>query len=177
MPTLDEVLRAFPGKHLLINVKSNDAREGARLAARLLRLRPDARERLMVYGGEKPMAVIRARLPDIRTMSPRGGRSLMTCLLRYAALGWSGYVPEACRRSLIVVPMNIGPWLWGWPDRFAARMEGKGSLVFVAGPYRDGDATGGIDSQADFEALPPGHIAGIWTDEIAQIAPLAHKKP
>ena len=32
MPTLDEVLSAFPDKELLINIKSNDPEEGELLA-------------------------------------------------------------------------------------------------------------------------------------------------
>ena len=51
MPTLDEVLDAFPDKRFLINVKSNDAGEGEKLAAYFAKLPPEARARLMVYGG------------------------------------------------------------------------------------------------------------------------------
>ena len=35
MPTLDEVLAAFPDQRFLINIKSDDPDEGRRLAARL----------------------------------------------------------------------------------------------------------------------------------------------
>lgn len=34
MPSLDEVLAAFPGKRFLVNIKSNDPQEGVKLAAR-----------------------------------------------------------------------------------------------------------------------------------------------
>jgi len=56
MPTLDEVLTAFPGRRLLINVKSNDASEGASLAASLVGRSDRELRQLMAYGGDKPMA-------------------------------------------------------------------------------------------------------------------------
>ena len=173
MPTLAEVLADFPGWRFLINIKSNDPAEGERLAAWLSQLSPEQRRLLMVYGGARPISVIHARVADMRTMAPRGGAaSLVSCLWRYAALGWSGYVPEPCRRSIIIVPVNYAPWLWGWPARFLSRMNDAGSLVVVAGPYHGGDAFGGIDSKEDLARLPEHYSGGIWTNEIAYIAPL-----
>ena len=177
MPTLAEVLQAFPGRRFLINVKSNDLAEGEQLAAWLSHLSPARRGLLMVYGGARPIAFIRARVNGVRTMAPRGGTSsLVGCLWRYAALGWSGYVPEACRRSIIIIPLNYAPWLWGWPTRFLMRMNAAGSLVVVAGPDYGGGAFGGVDSAEDLAALPAHYSGGIWTNEIERIAPLLHKR-
>lgn len=50
-------------------------------------------------------------------------------------LGWSGYVPEACRDTSLLIPVNIAPWLWGWPDRFLDRMGAAGTNVYLLGPY------------------------------------------
>ncbi|MFX8106630.1 hypothetical protein ABTK92_20190, partial [Acinetobacter baumannii] len=52
MPTLDEVLTAFPDRRFLIHIKSNDPAEADRLAARLKQLPPDRLKMLMVYGGD-----------------------------------------------------------------------------------------------------------------------------
>src|SRR5688572_23133135 len=65
MPSLDQVLDTFPERRFLINIKSNDAAEGALLATRLRRLPPERRARLMVYGGDLPITVMRRSLPDI----------------------------------------------------------------------------------------------------------------
>ena len=86
LPSLDEVLRAFPDKRFLIHIKSNDADEGRRLAERLKSLPPQQLQRLMIYGGALPVAAARAML-DIPTMS---GSTLKRCLIRYFLLGWSG---------------------------------------------------------------------------------------
>jgi glycerophosphoryl diester phosphodiesterase len=170
MPSLDEVLGAFPGKGLLVNVKSNDPAEGEMLANHLLRLPRERLSRIMVYGGDRPIQVLRARVPHLVTMSRE---SLRTCGLGYIALAWSGYVPAACRNSLLLVPVNFAPWLWGWPRRLLARMEAAGTEVFVTGPWAGGAFSRGIDDATTFQQLPAGYTGGVWTNRIERIAPLA----
>ena len=162
IPSLDEVLRTFPGRHFLINVKSRDPSEGTRLAAALAAYPANQREVLAVYGGNEPIAEVRRLLPDVRTTSRA---SLKSCLLRYLALGWSGYVPESCERSVVLVPVNMAFLAWGWPHRFQRRLEAAGSQVVVVGPY-SGGFTSGIDTPGDLDRLPPSYSGGIWTNEI-----------
>ncbi|MEA2953680.1 MAG: glycerophosphoryl diester phosphodiesterase [Alphaproteobacteria bacterium] len=170
MPSLDEVFAAFPDKGLLINVKGNSTAEGEQLAARLAKLPPERRKLLMIYGSAgRPTAAMRTRLPDVRAMDKP---QLKNCAMRYAALGWSGYVPRSCRNTIIVVPINYTWLIWGWPNRFLARMQAAGSLVFVAGPYHSNEEVGGINTEEQFRALPQDYRGGIWTDEIEVIAPL-----
>lgn len=168
MPSLDEVLDKFPGKRFLIHIKSNDPAEGEKLAEFLAGLPPARRDTLIVYGGNSPVDVVRERLPMLPAMT---GRSVKDCLLRYLALGWSGYVPAACERSIVLVPINYVKWMWGWPDRFLDRMRAKGTEVFVLGPW-DGDFSRGIDNAAMLQRLPSGFRGGIWTNRIDRIAPL-----
>ncbi len=167
MPSLEEVLQAFPGRPLLINVKSNDASEGERLASVLDGLTPERRATLMAYGGDAPIAALRARMPDIKTMSRS---ALKACLLRYIAYGWTGAVPQACRSMVIFVPINVAPWLWGWPNRFLERMASVGSSVFVVGPYHGGEFSTGLDKPEELERLPAGYSAGVLTNEIEAAA-------
>lgn len=169
LPSLDEVLATFPERAFLINVKSNDPAEGILLARRLRALAPDHLDRLMAYGGDRPMQTLRERLPGLRVMS-KG--MLKSCLLRYLALGWTGMVPRACERMLVLVPVNVGPWLWGWPHRFLDRMERAGSRVFAVAPYDGMEFSRGLDDAQDLAALPPGYGGGIWTDRIDRVGRL-----
>lgn len=169
LPSLDEVLATFPDKRLLINVKSNDRAEGERLATRLARLSPEQRSRLMVYGGATPVAVVRERVPDIRTMSVDWEKK---CLLHYLLVGWTGYVPKACARGLLLIPSNNARWLWGWPEPLIRRMRALSTEVVLVGPRQEHDFSTGIDTEADFRHLPPGYTGGIWTNRIDRIAPL-----
>ncbi len=169
MPSLDEVLDAFPERRFLIHIKSNDPDEGIKLAARLRLLPAERQARLMIYGGDAPVAVMRRELPDIPTMSRT---TLKQCLLRSFAIGWTGYVPAACRSSLVLVPVNYAAWLWRWPDGFINRMKRVSTEVFVVGRYDGGDFSNGIDSAADLKLMAAWPRAGIWTNRIDRIAPL-----
>ena len=168
MPSLDEVLTAFPDKRLLIDIKSNEPADGEKLADRLARLPQPQLALIMVYGGDRPVAAVRARLPQLKTMSRA---SVRRCVLGYIGVGWSGWVPAACRDGLLLIPVNVAPWMWGWPGRFLARMEAAGTEVLAAGPW-DGGFSRGIDDATTFAQLPRGYSGGIWTNRIDRIAPL-----
>ena len=172
MPALDEVFTTFPEQRFLINIKSNDPAEGRMLAAALRESPPSRLARLMVYGGDRPVAILRQEMQGIRTVSKK---TLRDCLFGYVGYGWTGIVPTACAGSVIFVPINIAPWLWGWPDRFLQRMTDAGSEVYVIGPYTGGDFSAGIDSPEDLRRLPQGFAGGIMTNEIETIAPLLRK--
>ncbi|QPC44536.1 glycerophosphodiester phosphodiesterase [Kaustia mangrovi] len=167
MPSLEEVLAAFPDRRFLINVKSRDRDEGARLAAVLAALPPDRRANFMVYGGTEPVEAVHRALPEVKTVSRS---AIKDCLIRYVAYGWTGLVPEACRNRVVPLPVNIAPWLWGWPDRLVGRMRSVGSSVFLLGPYGGGGFSTGIDTAEDIARIPDGYAGGVWTNEIETVA-------
>jgi glycerophosphoryl diester phosphodiesterase len=167
MPSLDDVLTAFPGKSFLIHIKSNDPTEGDRLAARLLQLTPHRRETIAVYGGDHPVAALRQRLPDMKTMSKT---QEIGCLGRYLAIGWTGYVPSSCANNLLLIPSNYAWLLWGWPDRFLSRMRSVSAAVVLAGPHQRGDFSTGIDTVEAFKAAPQRSALFIWTNRIESVA-------
>ncbi len=172
MPSLTEVLKAFPGQPLLINVKSNDPVEGRLLADYLNRLKPQQRQVLAVYGGDKPVAELRERVDDVLTMSRA---SLKTCLISYLLTGWSGSLPAACGRMLVLIPINYTGWIWGWHRRFVERMQSVGSAVFVVGDYSGGPSQG-IDTVDDLQRLPADYRGGIWTNEIERIGDVLSRR-
>ncbi|NOT42789.1 MAG: glycerophosphodiester phosphodiesterase [Alphaproteobacteria bacterium] len=177
MPTLDEVLATFPERRFLINIKSNYSSEGELLADRLLKLPPKHLNRLMAYGGDAPIARLRARIPKFRAMSRK---TLTSCAVNYIAYGWSGAMPEDCRNTLLLVPSNTTFLIWGWPNLFLERMANAGTLVFVRGPItqqmRRIDASG-INDLAAARGFPQDFPGGIWTDRIDRIASHFRPKP
>ncbi|APG90457.1 glycerophosphodiester phosphodiesterase family protein [Sinorhizobium americanum] len=173
MPTLREVFTALPHGRFLINFKSERREEGATLAV-MLRFHPEWRKLIFgVYGG---------RAPTQETLRLVGGlrgydrQSTMACLGRYAAYGWTGILPEACSDTLIVVPANYAPFLWGWPNRFAARMQAAGSEIILLGPHRGGDFTSGIDSAEQLALVPENFSGYVWTNRAETIGPLLNKR-
>ncbi len=169
MPELKEVLAAMPDRRFLVNFKSNEQREGDMLAT-LLAGHPEWREAVWgAYGGDAPTLRAKEHLPGLAVWTRR---SLMQCLLRYAGYGWTGIVPAACGDTKVMVPVNIAPWLWGWPNRFLQRMENAGSEVILLGSYTSGDpGTAGLDDPALLEKVPQGFGGYIWTNRIEVIGP------
>jgi glycerophosphoryl diester phosphodiesterase len=127
----------------------------------------------MVYGGTPPVELVHEKVPDVATGSKQ---SLKGCLLGYVALGWSGYVPAACRKGLMFVPLNIAPWSWGWPDEFLTRMRDNGVQVLILGPHGGGEFSTGIDEVEQLSELPKGFDGGIWTNRIERIGPAARAR-
>lgn len=164
MPTLTEVLDALPQGRFLVNFKSRRKEEGDALAA-LLNAGPAYRSQVIgVYGGGEPTEAAMAQVIGLPGFS---NASAKACLVEYLALGWSGYVPEACRGRLVAVPANYAFLLWGWPARFYERMEAHGSDVIIMGDYQAGDAgTSGIDDAAAKSRIPDGFPGYVWTNEI-----------
>ena len=171
MPELREVLDGFPQGRFLVNIKSNEEREGDMLGD-LIDGNPQWRPEVWgAYGGDAPTLRAGKRLPELKVWSRSG---LKQCLLRYIGLGWSGHVPEACRDTMVMVPVNVAPWLWGWPNLFQERMRKAGSGVILLGPYGAGDpGTAGIDTAEDFARVPAGFDGYVWTNRIELIGPLA----
>lgn len=168
MPSLTEVLDRFPDKPLLIDVKSNDPEEGKLLARYLLKLPKPQQDLLAVYGGDEPIAAVKEAMPDMRVMSKE---TMKSCLIPYLATGWTGVMPEACKRTELHIPAELAQWLWGWPDKFLNRMDQVDTRVIVVG----GDGSGfssGFDTPEDIDSLPSNYSGGIWTNRIDLIAPL-----
>lgn len=171
MPTLAEVLTAFPEQRFLINIKSNDKNEADLLHA-YLKARNENIDRLAFYGGNAPIERLRTHLPDARMLSRR---TLKNCAFAYLATGWFGRVPDECRNSLVFVPINYRFLVWGWPNLFADRLRNANSELFVIGTYDGGSHSSAVD---DPEAVAPfvdGYAGGISTDRIDIMGPAIKK--
>lgn len=170
MPTLNEVLRAFPRRRFLINYKSKDMREGDLLAA-LLRAHPEWRDEIWgVYGDDAPTGRTIGLIKGLKGYSLS---SIKRCLFPYVVLGWSGYMPNGCRETILPLPINLAPWLWGWPRRFEARMAAAESIIVLFGPYERGDAgSSGIDGREQVELIPIGFDGYVSTNRIDSVRPL-----
>lgn len=163
LPSLDDVLGAFPGRQLLIHVKSDDPADGVLLARHLSTVDTS---RITVYGGDRPIAALSGRLPGLRVMSREITED---CLLHYELVGWLGIVPGSCAHRQLHIPEGYAPWLWGWPEVFLERMSEHGTrVILVAG---DGSLSQGFDTPADLRRLPPGYPGGVWTNRIDVVAP------
>jgi glycerophosphoryl diester phosphodiesterase len=168
MPSPTDVLRAFPDRRFLVDIKTNDPYEADRLVRYLDALPEADPARLAFYGGWRPTDRLRELRPKWRAFSTARGER---CLMGYLATGWMGRVPEECHRSMIL-PGDYARLLWGWPNRVGQRMNPVGSEVYVGGriDFRL-KSVEGLDSPEQLERLPPTWRAGISTDRIGVIGP------
>ena len=88
MPTLGEVLEAFPQKRFLINVKSRDPSEGEKLAAVLNKLPAERRAQIMVYGGDEPVEIVRARCRTSGRFHAQPSRAACSATSATAGAAW-----------------------------------------------------------------------------------------
>lgn len=170
MPSIEEVFSAFPEGRFLVNYKSNEEREGDMLAD-LLTAHPEWRPLVWgIYGGGPPTWRARDLIGgDLTTFA---SRSVRDCLLQYLAFGWTGHVPDPCRNTAIMIPINFAWLAWGWPSLFIQRMRDAGSEVILVGPYAAGDpGTDGIDSPEELAQVPVGFTGYLWTNTIELIGP------
>jgi len=174
MPSLREVLAAFPGRRFLINFKSNDASEGDLMLAYLDAIGAAEYERLAFYGAA-PADRIHALRPALRVT---GRARLMRCAKSYFATGWFGRIAEPCRNTILFVPSNYGWLAWGYPNLLLQRMQAANTEVMIVGPIRPGErpGIGGVDDAAAFAAVPRGWRGGVVTDRIELIGPLAAER-
>jgi glycerophosphoryl diester phosphodiesterase len=174
MPTLEETLRAFPGRRFLVNVKSNDRREADLLHAYLANSPGAEPERLAFYGGWRPMQRLRELRPGVRTMDKGQAKR---CLKSYMLTGWAGRTPSACRATLVYVPTDYGWLLWGWPNRFLARMQSVGTEVYAGGRTDfELQSIEGLDRPEQLTRLPRDWKGGVITDRIEVIGPAVTKR-
>jgi glycerophosphoryl diester phosphodiesterase len=165
LPTVPEVFAALPGRAFKLDLKRDQQADGDAVADFLETLPPDRLATVTVTGGDTAVAAVQRRLPQVRTASRA---TIKSCLIDYAAIGWTGHVPDSCRHLELPLPARYGQWLWGWPNLFVARMRGVDTrVVLVRG---EGEWSAGFDTPADLAELPDGWTGGIWTNRVDVIA-------
>ena len=102
--------------------------------------------------------------------------TLKDCAYRYLAYGWLGIVPESCRNNFIAVPVDLTWAVWGWPNRFMARMDRANVVILLAPPEGDADKEPYISNMAQLDAVPPEFSGVIVTDYIETIGPEVQRR-
>ncbi len=95
---------------------------------------------------------------------------------RYAAYGWTGIVPDACRDTLIIVPSNYASFLWGWPHRFAARMQGPAAKSSCL-PLQRRRFHLRHRQHHDLAFVPERFSGYVWTTRAEQSLPFSESAP
>lgn len=174
MPTLAEVLQKYPAQPFLVQIKDGDRGVADSLLAYLQVNRLEVSERLAFFGAVAPLRRLRKLLPTVRAWSaPSAGQ----CLAGYLETGWFGRVPRTCDDGIIILPIDQANLIWGWPNRFLARMREHHTDVMLVGRI-DSLAKGQwsrLDTIQELSQVPSGFDGSIWTDQIRVIGPAVRK--
>lgn len=168
MPSLKEALDAFPNERFLINIKSNDPAEADKLVT-YLKANGEMSPRLQAYGSGRPIPRLAHIAPSLR---PFDVKSLKACGFSYLALGWSGYMPKACRNTTMLLPQNMTWMVWGYPNRLQDRFARAGSYIYLLGPQKGKVGLSGVNTPEQLARVPKDWGMGILTDSIESIGPL-----
>ena len=173
MPELDDVFATFPDQKFFLNFKSRRAEEGSALAL-LVTKNPAYRDQIFgVYGGLEPTRAAIAAIPEMRGYDKK---SLKSCLGTYLAIGWSGYVPQSCRNTIVNIPRNLAFLFWGWPHRLTKRLSVHNTIVILSGDYAGGEFSTGVDTPGQVASIPNKFDGYIWTNRILETGQVMPRK-
>ena len=167
MPSLAEVLNSFPDQKFLINIKSNDPNEADSINEFLDNRPHENLARLSFYGGGNPTARLLSINPKLKGFT---NSLVKKCAVQYELIGWTGYVPKACRDTTIAIPIDYAPYFWGWPRLLVSRMNEVNTTVILIDMSHG--HTDGIDDLEVIEDLSKDYRGIIWTDKIEQVGRL-----
>jgi glycerophosphoryl diester phosphodiesterase len=170
MASLEEALRVHRQSRFVIQFKDADASSADSLVSYLEARDLAQWDRLSFFGAIRPLERLKVLRPTARVWS---AGAVARCLKRYILVGWTGYVPEACADGVVIVPVTQAGYLWGWPNRFLARMRERHSEVMLIGRITgfSGSNFSRLDSAEELKQVPIGFDGTIWTDHIEIVGP------
>jgi glycerophosphoryl diester phosphodiesterase len=159
MPTLDEVLQAFPDGSFLIDHKDGSMESAALFLDVIAQIPPEQQARLYYWGPEEVYAYVHSEAPAVTRLL--ANRPLVKrCFAPYILTFGLGGFPEECRGEGLGLPAQYVRLAWGWPYRFLRATSRAGVRFYVT-----------VDSEEDAAAISGIPVDGIITDYIEVVGP------
>lgn len=159
MPTLVEVLEAFPDGRFWIDHKDGSTETARLLVDTLKALPPDRQAGLYYWGPPGTFAYIHQELPSITRLV--GIRSeVKGCFLPYLLTLGLARFPEHCQGVGIGLPPDYVRLAWGWPYRFLDAVHQAGLRFYLM-----------VDTAPDAQQFRHLPVDGIITDYIEIVGP------
>ena len=172
MPTLNEVLDTFPDKDFVIEIKDGKMETYKVFWENVSSLAPEILDKLSVACSvDEGADYLRSQSRTLKVMSKN---SLITALVKYELMAWSGYIPEEMKNTELRIPLSYAKFLWGWPYKFMERMDGVNTRVeLTAG---GSGLSEGFDTIESVDSIPKDFSGFIWTNRINVVNPDTVKK-
>lgn len=157
MPTLGELLSAFPRGKFLIDHKDGTM-DSAEILASILQSLTDEQRRLISYWGpERCLKHIQRELPEFDRMFPNR-RQVRSWVLKYLISFGSWDFPPEAEGLIIAMPHSVGRFFWGWPHRLVRKIHAAGGEFYLL-----------VNSEEEVESARRLAVDGIVTDHIERI--------
>jgi glycerophosphoryl diester phosphodiesterase len=122
----------------------------------------------IVIGDAAAVAVIESLQPAHTAFSIAGAQK---CASDYRVSGMWGSVPEPCKNGTMLLTLDdIGYSLWGWPNRFLARMKAANVRLIIAEDVVDGQIKG-LTDVIQYGDIANSYNGYIWVDNIEELGP------
>ncbi len=158
LPSLREVLRAFPQQRFMLDQKDRSQATTDTLIAVLQA--EGALGRTCLSGTLEQNAAFRATIGAQACTIP-GRDGIKRCLLDYVKTGWTGALPASCAGQRLTLPDWTSMYLlWGWPGTFIERVRASGGSVHIY-----------TNDPERLPALRAMGVDGILTDRIELMTP------
>lgn len=162
MPSVEELVRDVGDFGIIYNFAQSDPAQAEMLAREYRRAGREMDARAIVMGAPALLAAVRERFPSATTLDLAAAEA---CFDAYFRWGWLGRVPD-CPGGWISVPMDRQWVIWGWPNRFLARMRAANIRPMIV---RTNHGEGGPQALQSFDALedvPLDYRGLLWVDDI-----------
>ncbi|HEY0149748.1 MAG TPA: glycerophosphodiester phosphodiesterase family protein [Allosphingosinicella sp.] len=165
MPTVEEALRETPKLRFIFNLPGGDPADADALVAAFARAGREIDGKYSFRGNPKVVGRLKALVPSAWTWDAAAPQ---TCLADYSKIGWTSFVPESCRNVTIIIPVDQQWSIWGWPNRFQARMAGANSKVMVVEAVNGADVTG-LTRVEQIDDVPRDFRGYLWIEDFATV--------
>ncbi len=125
-------------------------------------------DRNVFIGDNTTIAAVKKARPNGLSFSIAKARG---CASDYKLSGMVGSVPETCKNGVMLLGINeVGMTLWGWPNRFMARMDAAKTRVIIAESIND-SAIKGLTTVEQYGDIANSFNGYIWIDNISDLGP------
>jgi hypothetical protein len=122
----------------------------------------------ILIGDAAAVDFIESLQPAHAAFSIAGARK---CASDYHVSGMWGSVPESCKNGTMLLTLDdIGYSLWGWPNRFLARMKAANVRLIIAEDVVDGQIKG-LTDVSQYGDIANSYNGYIWVDNIEELGP------
>jgi glycerophosphoryl diester phosphodiesterase len=160
MPTLDEVLTAFPDRTFLIDHKDGDIESSIILMKILSGYSLERRGRIYYWGPPETLDIIQEQYPEIRrffVLRWQAKKYLLPFVLSFGIIK----IPAEFEDLVLGIPAGYTKYIWGWPYRFIDKIHSSGMILYLM-----------VDTAEEAEASRLIPVDGFVTDYIELVGSL-----